>query len=110
MEIREKGEVRSDNYYLDMDGVGAFGPVKAFCIMGKTPEDTITQINATDAIDKKAENPSGRFEFTAQYTADEKSLRDVLIHHQKCEQFIKYRCIRSYLFKSPRGPPKVSAV
>ena len=91
-----------------MDGLGGLPPFKAFCRMGKTPEDTITQVNQTQKYDNPVQNPTGFYGMDYSYMADEESFREVILNHAHCRQFVRYRCVRSYLFKSPRGPPKVS--
>lgn len=108
-EIHEKAGDRfvSDKYWLDMDGIGGLPPVRAYCRKGRTAQDTITQINTTLAFDIKVINPTGKKIIPVTYLADEESLRELLLHFKSCRQFIKYRCARSALFKSPTGPKKV---
>eukprot|EP00795_Rhopilema_esculentum_P014177 gene14177-5183_t len=108
-EIHEKAGDRfiSDKYWLDMDGIGGLDPVRAFCRKGRTPQDTITQINTTIPFDINVINPTGKKIIPVTYLADEESLRELLLHFKSCRQFIRYRCARSALFKSPTGPKQV---
>ena len=90
-----------------MDGLGGLDPVRAFCRKGRTPEETITQINTTISFDTNVINPTGKKIIPVTYLADEESLRELLLHFKNCRQYIRYRCARSALFKSPTGPKKV---
>ena len=90
-----------------MDGLGGLLPVRAFCMKGRTPADTITQINTTIPYDINVINAKGKMSIPVTYLADEESLRELLLHHSSCRQFIRYRCARSALFKSPAGPKQV---
>ena len=90
-----------------MDGVGSLEPVRAFCRTGRTPQETITQINTTIPFDVSVINPTGRKIIPVTYLADEESLRQLLLHFKTCRQYIRYRCARSALFNSPTGPKQV---
>eukprot|EP00794_Sanderia_malayensis_P003719 gene3719-4239_t len=108
-EIHEKigDRFQSDKYWLDMDGVGGLPPIRAFCRKGNRVIDTITQINTTIPYDINVINPTGKKIIPVTYLADEESIRELLLHHSGCRQFIRYRCERSALFKSPIGPKMV---
>ena len=111
-EAHEKAGSRfkSDNYFLDLDGVGPLPPIKAFCRQGRTPQDTITQINTTLPYDVPTINPTGKKIIPVPYLADEESIRELQLHFKKCRQLIRYRCARSALFNSPTGPKKVCTI
>eukprot|EP00794_Sanderia_malayensis_P003718 gene3718-4238_t len=108
-EIHEKigDRFQSDKYWLDMDGIGGLPPIRAFCRKGNRVIDTVTQVNTTIPYDINAINPTGKKIIPVTYLADEESIRELLLHHSGCRQFIRYRCERSALFKSPIGPKMV---
>ena len=91
-----------------MDGLGGLDPIRAFCRKGRTPEDTITQINTTIQYDMNVINPTGKKIIPITYLADEESFRELFLHVRHCRQFVRYRCARSALFRSPGGPKAVS--
>ena len=90
-----------------MDGIGPFAPTRAFCRKGRTPQDTITQINTTIQYDIDVINPTGRKSIPVTYLGNEGSIRQIRLHFKSCRQFIRYRCARSALFNSPEGPKMV---
>ena len=90
-----------------MDGIGPFAPTRAFCRKGRTPQDTITQINTTIQYDINVINPTGRKSIPVTYLGNEGSIRQIRLHFKSCRQFIRYRCARSALFNSPEGPKMV---
>ncbi|XP_065666081.1 contactin-associated protein like 5-3 isoform X2 [Hydra vulgaris] len=106
--VRKSGERRSDVYYIDFDGMGPMEPVPALCDLGKTVETTVTQINNTNYNDKDVTTFSGINNFDIDYAANIIQMRELILNSAYCEQYVKYTCKGTPLFRSPEGPPAAS--
>jgi len=106
--VRAAGERRSDVYYIDFDGMGPMEPVPALCDLGKTIESTTTQINNTKFMDVDVATPSGKNDVDINYQASIIQMRELVMNSAFCEQYIKYTCKGTPLFRSPEGPPATS--
>ncbi|XP_012566541.2 contactin-associated protein like 5-3 [Hydra vulgaris] len=105
--VKKSGEKRSDVYYIDFDGMGPMQPVLALCILGRTIESSITQINNTNYNDKDVTTASGKNNFDIDYAANIVQMRELILNSAYCEQYIKYTCLGTPIFRSPEGPPSV---
>ena len=97
-------------YYIDFDGMGPMQPVPALCDLGKTIEDTVTQINNTKIMDLDVTTKSGHNKVEVSYGASITQMRELIMNSATCKQFIKFTCKGSPIFNSPTGPPRVSSV
>ncbi|XP_065666075.1 contactin-associated protein-like 2 isoform X1 [Hydra vulgaris] len=105
--VRKSGEKRSDVYYIDFDGMGPMQPVLALCDLGKTVESSVTQINNTNYDDKDVTTPTGLNFFNIDYAANIIQMRELILNSAFCEQYVKYTCLGTPIFRSPEGPPSV---
>ena len=88
--------------------MGPMQPILALCDLGKTIETTVTQINNTNYDDKDVTTPSGSNVFKVDYAASIIQMRELIMNSAFCEQYVKYTCLGTPLFRSPEGPPSVS--
>ena len=90
--------------------MGPMEPVPALCDLGKTVETTVTQINNTNYDDKDVTTESGINNVDINYAANIIQMRELILNSAFCEQYVKYTCQGTPLFRSPEGPPAVSFI
>ena len=88
--------------------MGPMEPVKALCDLGRTVETTTTQINNTKYLDIDVRTESGKNALALNYAAGITQMRELIMNSAFCQQYIKFTCKGSALFRSPEGPPAVS--
>ena len=91
-----------------MDGMGPIKPVQVLCDLGKTVETTVTQINNTKFEDIDVTTATKVNDVDINYQASITQMRELIMNSDRCEQYIKYTCKGTPLFRSPAGPPEVN--
>ena len=104
--IRKYGSSLSGNYVIDPDGSGGLAPFTVYCDMTDKNSIGVTVISHDGESRTYVKGYSGPgsysrdIHYTGASLSQLASLTGVSLH---CEQFIKYECIDSRLFRGPQG-------
>ena len=97
----------SGNYVIDPDGEGGLAPFRVLCDMTDKSGVGVTVIshNSESRTHVSGCNPSGCYSRDIRYTgASLSQLASLTRVSSQCEQFIKYECYNSAIFKWGEGP------